>query len=280
MKTLRYLVALLALSLAPAIPADAFVHHHMVAMRGPSGSSWANAKSCKYAGTATGTAGRTNWGQPTAWCVDLSANPMSFSFWFKSNTGGANNADGALLTSADQSTNSHFRLGTSGTAIDNKYAGGQFIYTACSATITANTWTLVTTTFDGAGGAKIYVGNSSTSCIGSFTGISTELCTRDWIFNTLRGSTNSDTAFAEWGTPNLDEFTVWDVELSGTDHTALISSGHAVDPTTHAQAANLINYYRCGDDVSDSTTLLNDQIGSVDGTHSGSDGVTYPSDVP
>lgn len=281
MKRFRYLLALLALSLAPSLPADAFMHHHMVGLKPPAGGgSWSNTYSCRYAGTATGTAGRTNWGQPTDWCVNLSNHAVSFSYWFRSNTGGANNADGALLTSADSSSNSHMRMGTSGTAINNLYAGGQFIYTACSATITANTWTLLTMSFDGAGGVKVFVGNSSTSCIGSFTGVSTDLCTRDFMFNTLRGSTNSDVSFGEWGTPNLDELTVWNAELTGTDHTALISSGHAIDPTTHSKAANLVAYYNCGDDATDTTTTLHDQIGTVDGTHSGSDGVTYQAAVP
>lgn len=275
-----FIAALLALALTPNRSADAFVHHNMGVIRGPSAASWSNTKSCKYAGTSTATAALTNWGQPSAWCLNPNTNAYSFSFWFKSNTGGANNADGALLTSADQSTNSHMRLGTSGTAIDNKYAGGTFVSTTCSATITANIWTLVTYALTGSNGLRIYVGNTSTSCIGSYTGVGTDVCTRDFIFNTLRATTNSDFAFGEWGTPNLDEFTVWNTELSGTDHVNLQSSGHAINPATHAKAANLINYYRCGDDPIDSTTLLNDQIANVDGTHSGSDGVTYPSDVP
>lgn len=268
------------LVLVAALLSLGFNHHLRVTVKTTASSSWSNTKSCKYAGTATGTAGRTNWGQPTEWCVNLSTNARSFSFWFKSNTGGANNADGALLTSADQSTNSHFRLGTSGTAINNIYAGGQFVFTSCSATITANTWTLVTMSYDGSGNVTLYVGNSSSSCIGTFSGVGTDLCTRDFIFNTLRASTNSDTAFGEWGTPNMDELTVWNTALSGTDHTNLISSGHAINPATHSKAANLISYYRCGDDAADSSSTLNDQIGAVDGTHSGSDGVTYPSDVP
>lgn len=279
MRTFRFLfVAFLALAVNDA---NAFVHHKLIGIKAPSGApppSWSNTYSCKYAGTATASAARTNWGQPADWCVDLSANAISFSFWARANSGGANNVDGALLTSADQSSNSHLRLGTSGTAVNNKYAGGNFISAACS--MSANTWTLFTFSFDGAGNGQLYVGNSSTSCVGTFTP-GTQTCTRDFIFNTLRSSTNADTAFGEWGTPNLDEFTVWDAALSGTDHTALIDgSGHAIDPTTHAQAANLINYYRCGDDPSDTTTTLYDQVGSVDGTHSGSDGVTLVTDVP
>lgn len=261
----------------------AFINHKLLSRStAAGGGSWSNTKSCKYAGTATASAARTNWGQPAAWCLDPSTNAFTFSFWFKSNTGGANNADGALLTSAGTSGNSHFRTGTSGTAINSMYVGGQFIYTACSATITANTWTLVTFATTGSGGGfRVYVGNNSTSCIGSFSGVSTDVCTRDFLFNTLRDGTNTGVAFGEWGTPNLDEFTVWNTELSGSDHTALIDgSGHAIDPSTHSKAANLISYYRCGDDPTDSTTLLNDQIANVDGTHSGSDGVTYPSDVP
>lgn len=272
---LRYLLAILALAIAPTPTADAFVHHHMVALRGPSGGSWSNVKSCKYAGTATASAARTNWGQPAAWCTNPAANAYSFSFWFKINA----SDPGALLTSADQSSNSHMRLGVSPTALNNVYAGGNFVSNTCATTITASTWFLLTWVYDGAGNLNIYVGNSSTACI-TYTSVGTNTCTRDFIFNTLRASTNSDTAFGEWGQPNLDEFTVWNAALTGTDHVNLQSSGHAINPTTHAKAANLINYYRCGDDATDSTTLLNDQIANDDGTHSGSDGVTYPSDVP
>lgn len=290
MKRYTLLLALLSACLQPTYASldagysisepIAFLHHKLLSRKTTAGASWSNTKSCKYAGTGTSTAGRTNWGQPTAWCVDPEVNALSFSFWFKSNTGGANNADGALLTSADQSTNSHMRLGTSGTAINNIFAGGQFVYTSCSATITANTWTMVTMSFTGSDGVRVYVGNTSTSCIGSFSGIDPDTCTRDFQFNTLRGSTNSDTAFGEWGTPNMDELTVWDNEMTGAMHQELWNSGHAMNPTTHSNAAHLVSYYRCGDDATDSSTLLNDQIVNVDGTHSGSDGVTYASDVP
>jgi len=257
-----------------------FNHHVRVTIKtsGAPPPSWSNTKSCKYAGTATGTAGRTNWGQPAAWCTNPSTNAYSFSFWFRANTGGSENVDGALLTSADQSSNSHMRTGFSGTAINNIYAGGNFVSGTCTG-MTSGTWYLVTYVFTGTGQMNLYVGNSSTACV-TQNPVGTDTCTRDFIFNTLRSTTNADTAFGEWGTPNLDEFTVWNTALTGTDHVNLQSSGHAVDPTTHAKAANLINYYRCGDDPTDSSTLLNDQIGTVDGTHSGSDGVTYPSAVP
>jgi hypothetical protein len=282
MRPARFVIFALLLGLLLPGDSSAFVHHKMIGLSTPGTppASWSNTYSCKYAGTATASAGRTNWGQPTDWCVNFSNTARSFSWWFRSNTGSGQNADGALLTSADQSTNSHFRIGTSGTALNNIYAGGNFVGTACSTSISANTWYLVTVTYDGAGGMKVYVGNSSTSCIGTYSPVGSNLCTRDFIFNTLRATNNTDTAFGEWGTPNLDELTVWNAELTGTDHVNLQSSNHAVSPTTHAKAANLINYYRCGDDASDSSTTLNDQVGSVDGTHSGSDGVTYQAAVP
>lgn len=275
------IAAAIGVSIALALPGDAFVHHKLLGLHGVTGSSggsgptWSNTYSCKYAGTATGTAGRTNFGQPTPWCVDFSANAFTVSFWFK-----RNGDDGSLLAAADQSSNSHFRVGVAGTALTNMYAGGTYVYTACSTSITNNTWYLATFAFNGSGGLKVYVGNSSTSCIGSFTGIGTDVCTRDWIINTLRGSTNSDTAFGEWALHNVDEITMWDVELSGTDHTAMISSGHAVDPSTHSQAANLVSYIRCGDDASDTSSTVIDTIGGYNGTHSGSDGVTYQAAVP
>lgn len=255
----------------------AFINHKLLA-RSTSGApppSWSNVKSCRYGGTATASAARTNWGQPAAWCTNPAANAYSFSFWFR-----RNGDDGALLTSADQVGNSHMRVGVAGTAINNVYAGGNFVTAgSCATTITNATWYLLTWVYDGAGSLLVYVGNSSTPCI-NYNSVGTNVCTRDFIFNTLRGSNNTDTAFGEWALHNLDEFTVWNTALTGTDHVNLQSGGHAIDPSTHAKAANLINYYRCGDDVTDSTTLLNDQIANVDGTHSGSDGVTYPSDVP
>lgn len=256
----------------------AFIHHKLVGLSAPTGSppsSWSNTKSCRYGGTATASAGRTNWGQPTAWCTNPAANAYTFSFWFR-----RNGDDGSLLASADQSTNSHMRVGVAGTAIANVYAGGNFVTAgSCGTTITNATWYLLTWVYDGAGNLNVYVGNSSTACI-TYVSVGTQTCTRDFIFNTLRSTTNADTAFGEWGLHNLDEFTVWNTALTGTDHVNLQSSGHAVDPMTHSKAANLIDYYRCGDDPADSSTTLYDQIGSWDGTHSGSDGVTYPSDVP
>lgn len=280
MKRFRFLLAaLFALTLSPAIPADAFVHHHMVGLAGPTGGgggSWSNTYSCKYAGTSTGTAGRTNFGQPTAWCLNLAANAFSVSFWFK-----RNGDDGSLLASADQSTNSHFRVGVAGTAIANLYAGGNFVTAgSCATSITNNTWFLFTAAFDGAGTMKIYVGNSSTACV-TFATVGTQTCTRDWIINTLRSTTNSDIAFGEWALHNIDELTFWDTELSGTDHTARIDgSGHAVDPASHSKSANLINYYPCGDDAADTSSNLEDTVGTSNGTHSGSDGVTYQAAVP
>jgi hypothetical protein len=269
------------LILLAALLCCGFNHHLRVTAKTASGApAWSNAYSCRYAGTSTADAGRTNFGQPAPWCLNPETNAMSFSFWFRSNTGGANNADGALLTSADQSTNSHMRLGTSGTAINNIYAGGQFVFTSCSATVTANTWTLVTMAFTGADGVRVYVGNSSTSCIGAFNFVDTNTCTRDFLFNTLRATTNADFAFGEWGTPNMDELTVWSTELSGTDHVNLQSSGHAVNPATHAKAANLVSYFRCGDDASDNSTTVQDTVSNFDGTHSGSAGVTYEAAVP
>jgi len=274
------IAAAIGVSIALALPGDAFVHHKLLGLHGPTGASggsgptWSNTKSCKYGGTATATAGRTNWGQPTAWCVNLAANTFTVSFWFK-----RRGDDGALLSAADQSTNSHFRSAISGTSLASVYAGGTFVSSSCATSITDNTWTLVTFAFNGSGTLNIYVGNSSTACV-TFASVGTETCTRDWIFNTLRSTTNSDTAFGEWGLHNLDELTFWSTTLTGTDHVNLISGGHAIDPTTHSKAANLINYYRCGDDASDTSSNLQDVKGSVNGTHSGSDGVTYPSDVP
>ena len=251
-------------------------HHALVARKAASAPpSWSNTYSCKYAGTSTSDAGRTNFGQPAAWCNNLSSTAFSFSFWFK-----RNGDDGTLFAMADQSSNSHWRIDVSGTSLDNMYAGGQYIYTACGTTITNNTWYLVTMAFTGSGGVRVYVGNSSTSCIGAFSSVGSDLCTRDALINTLRSSTNSDIAFGQWGLHNIDELTIWNTELSGTDHVNLQSSGHASNPATHAKAANLIDYYRCGDDPDDSSSVLNDTVGSADGAHSGSAGVTYQAAVP
>lgn len=276
-RALRLIVLVAGLGLLLPGDAPAFVHHKLVTMNTPTGggASWSNTYSCKYAGTATGTAGRTNFGQPTPWCVDFSANAFTISFWFKRNSD-----DGTLLASADQSTNSHMRIDVSGTALNNIYVGGNFVSSSCATSITNNTWYLVTMAFDGAGTMKLYVGNSSTACI-TFGTVGTDVCTRDFIINTLRSTTNADTAFGQWALHNIDELTMWDVEFSGTDHTARIDgSGHAVDPSTHTHSANLVSYIPCGDDASDTSTTVIDTIGGYNGTHSGSDGVTYQAAVP
>lgn len=254
----------------------AFIHHKLLSRKTTGGGgSWSNTKSCRYGGTATATAARTNWGMPAAWCTSPASAAFSISFWFK-----RNGDDGSLLASADQSTNSHFRIGVAGTALTNIYSGGNFVSSSCATSITNATWFLLTVTFSSTNALNVYVGNSATPCISGFTPVGTELCTRDWIFNTLRSTTNADTAFGEWGLHNLDELTFWSATLTGTDHVNLQSGGHAIDPSTHAKAASLINYYRCGDSGSDTTTNLQDVVGTSNGTHSGSDGVTYPTDVP
>lgn len=63
-------------------------------------------------------------------------------------------------------------------------------------------------------------------------------------------------------TGNMDEFSIYDAELSAAQITAIYNSGNPTDLTGHA---NLIHWWRMGEDITAFPTMP-DQVASMDGT--------------
>ena len=233
-------------------------------------ASWTNTKSVKYTGTVTSDAGRTTFGQPASWSKTLNSQEFTCTMWFK-----RNGRDGMLLASRSDS-NAYWQTSVSSGAIVSYY-GGNF---ASGGTVADATWYALTQTVRNESGTytgRTYLGNSSTS-ICNTTGGTTALAI-DFYLNIRRGSDNTNFSIGSWGAFNLDNIAFWSVGFTGTDHVEWYNSGHAMNATAHSKAANLINYYYCGDHASDSATVLKDVSGSVNGTHENTSNVSYATDV-
>lgn len=63
---------------------------------------------------------------------------------------------------------------------------------------------------------------------------------------------------------NIDETSIFNVALNQTEVTELYNSGTPLDLTTHSRAADLLSWWRMGEQLSG--TSIPDQIGSNDGT--------------
>lgn len=93
---------------------------------------------------------------------------------------------------------------------------------------------------------------------------------------TLRiGNDNGSSTFANG---NIDEVTVWGVDLSLAEVVALYNSGTPNDPRIHSQSTNLVNYWRMGD--GDNATTIIDRVGSDNGTLVNMDASNYDTEIP
>lgn len=234
------------------------------------GAAWGNTYSTLYAGTVTSDAGRTTFGQPSAWSKTLNSQELTMTMWFK-----RNGRDGILFASRSDS-NAYWHCSISSGAIAC-YFGGNF---ASGGSVSDATWYPLTMTVRNESGTytgRAYLGSSSTSILNT-TGGTTALA-MDFFLNIRRGSNNTNFSIGSWGTSNIDELAIWNVGFTGSDHVEWYNSGTPMDAEDHSQAANLLSYYRCGDAPSDSSTVLEDIIGSDNGTHENTSNVSYDADV-
>lgn len=233
------------------------------------GGGWSNAKSLRFAGADTAGSGRTNFFQPTNWSRTLTSQEFTITCWFR-----RNGRDGTLIGSRSNS-NGYFWTSVSGTI--SCTFGGNF---ASGGSVTDATWYPLTITVRNESGTYVgraFLGSSSTSVLNTNAGSDT--LTMDFFANARRGANNTDLAFGAWGLFNIDEIAVWNVGFTGAQHVEWYNGNTPMDATAHSQAAGLISYYRCGDAGSDTTSLLEDTVGSDDATHVNTSNISYPSDV-
>tara|TARA_R110000824_G_scaffold233442_2_gene421744 strand:+ start:97 stop:948 length:852 start_codon:yes stop_codon:yes gene_type:complete len=67
----------------------------------------------------------------------------------------------------------------------------------------------------------------------------------------------------------MDEVSIWNKELSGTDVTNIYNSGTPTDLSEHASVANLLSWWRMGDNNGGTGTTVTDVQGNGNGTLNG-----------
>lgn len=86
-----------------------------------------------------------------------------------------------------------------------------------------------------------------------------------------------------WG-GNLDEISLWDKVLTLAEAQEIYNSGNPDNLSTHSASANLLNWWRMGDDPLDDATggagNIQDQVGGINGTPVNTDAGDIEADVP
>lgn len=237
----------------------------------PAGAAWANTKSLRFAGSDTATVGKTSFGQPALWNRNLQSQEFTTTMWFR-----RNGRDGVLLSSRSDSNGYWYISVSSGQLVC--IFGGNFVQ---GGTIVDNTWYSLTVTVRNESGTYVgraYLGNSSTSIVNANAGADT--LAMDFYLNVRRGSNNTNFSIGSWALHNIDELAFWNVGFTGADHLEWHNSGVPKDARTHSRASGLTNYYRCGDDPADTTSVLKDIVGSINGAHENPANISYPTQVP
>lgn len=258
MRAARLLLLVVCLGLA--LPGDAFVHHRLVASKQPAGgAAWSNAYSCKLNGTTQAI----TLGQPANLTKNLSSSQFTVSAWFKTST-----VDGQIVCKGNSAGYGYRMALLSGGAWlyvgDNNISGGSGYANGA--------WHHALVTIRASGAAQAYYDGVS---VGTTTAGTQQAATIDTLIGARRASGNTGVDTPLNG--NVDEITFWSTGFTAGEVASIYNSGHPADPTTHAQAANLISYYRCGD-LTDSSTTVYDRSGSNTGTIIGS--ATYEASVP
>lgn len=234
-------------------------------------AGFSNAKSVSLTGSATSTAGQISFGQPSAWNVTQNANEITFAYWFK-----RNGRDGRMLTRRT-SGNANYEDNLSSGAIF-AYAGGNFM--SGGSGLSDGAWHFVVHTVRNESGTyvgRLFVDGNTTSIanVNAGTDVNTGI---EWLWGHKHSTNNTDYDFGAYINAYVDELTVWSVGMTGTQAAELYNSGTPGDPTTHSQAASLINWYRMGD--GDTSPTIIDVVGSDDATLVNTGTATISTTVP
>lgn len=235
------------------------------------GGSFTNGFSALSSGSATATAGHINFGQPSGWYNNLTSNEWTIAFWMR-----RNGRDGILFSNRIDSS-AGFHLGLSGGAL-SAFAGGNFL--SGGSGLGDGNWHFIVFTIRNESGtyvARIFVDGNTTSVANANAGSAVN-STTDFLFGHRRGSSNTDFSFGAYWNGYVDEFTVWNAGMTGTQAAELYNSGVPDDPNNHSQAANLTNWYRMGDDDSSPTIL--DNKGSSNATLINTATISFSTTVP
>jgi len=199
---------------------------------------------------------------------------FSFSIWFKTSTPSRTLISKKLLGASDPGYQIHMH---SGGKIEFHLvgSGGGEIDVESPSGFDDGVWHNTVVTYDGsstAAGVSIYIdGVSQSISITVDTLVASTLNSEQLRIGTLAASTEP------WD-GNLDEFSVWDKELTSGEVTEIYNAGVPMDLNKHSAAANLVAFYRNGDN--DVFPTLTDNKGSNNGTMTNMEAGDIVSDVP
>lgn len=78
----------------------------------------------------------------------------------------------------------------------------------------------------------------------------------------------------------IDEPSLWNATLTDAEIAEIYNDGVPTDLTAHSKAANLVSWWRMGDDAGDSITSILDQVGSNDATPTNMESEDIIEDAP
>jgi len=138
--------------------------------------------------------------------------------------------------------------------------GSNYHLVRSASTINDGAWRNLVFTYSGSGGYagwKIYVDGSAVALTNWSTGgsgspnytLSSSVKVTDECF-TLGNLNLASTSPGEYD-GKMSNVSIWDAELGSSEVTELYNSGSLLNLNTHSQAANLISWWKLGDDASD-----------------------------
>ena len=137
-------------------------------------------------------------------------------------------------------------------------------------------WLMMTLVYDGtqinANRVRFYINGVLATSV-TYGNFPTSVATTTEKFNL-----GFDLGSGVYGEGNIDETSVWDVVLTPSEITELYNSGTPLDLNTHTQFANLLSWWRLGEQLA--VTTMPDQVGSNDGTLINMDSTNRDTNLP
>ncbi len=191
--------------------------------------------------------------------LNLTANELTLSCWFKVNSLAAQNYLMARARPGSSVANWILAVNTDGTLFG--YFGGIGGFSTSGGSISTGTWYHALWTVRNISGT--YTGSIWLNGVQVGTNVTAGSQTDATSVAKIGAAGTSGNAFAPIG-GNMDEVTIWNAGFTSTNVTALYNSGTPNDPTTHSLAANLTHWYRMGD--GDTFPTVTDHVGAINGT--------------
>lgn len=219
-------------------------------------SSFSNSKSVLFDGTDD----YINLGEPANISLTLTSNELTISCWARATDLSAQRYIVAKARPFVPAINYIMAFNDTG-YLFGYFGGVGAVTSGVNSSVTVNTWYHTVYTVRNVGGT--YTGNVWLNSVKQGTDVVVLNGTDAGTTARIGAGSNAGAAALPFK-GNIDEVTFWNVGLTQSEVTALYNAGHPSDPNTQVRAANLIHWYRMGDN--DTYPVLTDNKGSVSGT--------------